>query len=53
MTLTRDELLQKLKDLEEAHDVESAHVEADSLLLVYIDDAEISEAFHDIPKWYA
>ena len=34
-------------------DQESAHVEADDLLLWYIDDEEVTKLFEKIDKWYA
>lgn len=51
--MTRDELIQKLETLIGASDVEQAHYDADALLLKYINDADIAEAFSNIPKWYA
>ena len=44
-----------LKYLEECNtgDEEKDHAKADSLLLDYIDDAEITEAFMKVEKWYA
>lgn len=35
------------------HDAETAHVEADTLLLEYIGDPAVREAFRAIKKWYA
>lgn len=46
-----EELLSYLKDLEDL-EAETAHAKADALLLVYINDAEVTEAFKRIPKWY-
>ncbi len=34
-------------------DLENAHMIADQLLLEFIDDEEVSQAFFDIDKWYA
>lgn len=52
--MTRDEALARLKEiLAENGDVEMAHIEADGVLLALINDAEISEAFNVIDKWYA
>jgi hypothetical protein len=51
-TITREHLLQALRD--ERHcDPESAHMTADELLLCYIGDPEIREAFEAVPRWYA
>lgn len=56
----KKELLKKLYDLHlEANSMESGrdqqdyHMDADNLLLEYIDDEQITMAFRDIPKWYA
>lgn len=47
------ELIEKLKILQKKVDKEVAHIEADSLLLQYINDEDVTEAFEDINKWYA
>lgn len=51
-TITRDQLLEALRDLGHG-DPESEHLEADELLLCFIADTEIREAFEAIEKWYA
>jgi hypothetical protein len=52
--MTRDELLTSLRALQGDHvDPEQAHCEADALLLMYIGDPEIEEAYERIEKWYA
>lgn len=52
--MSKDELLVKLKALHgDDLDSEAAHIEADEWLLEYINDAEISEAYNEIEKWYA
>lgn len=52
--LTRDELLAALREWGGPHgDPETAHSEADELLLRYIDDDEIRAAFEAVPRWYA
>ena len=51
--MTKDELIKQLKDLLANKDQEMAHVEADDLLLKFINDKEISEAYESIEKWYA
>ena len=54
-----DELIQKLKLLEDHHDTESAHSQADSILLDLLEIAfpdrykEIEDAYGEVPKWYA
>lgn len=34
-------------------DTEEGHDEADGLLLKYINDQRVTDAYDDIPKWYA
>ncbi len=51
--LFKGKLIEYLKELKNHCDTESAHIEADNLLLEYICDDEITEAFKDIEKWYA
>jgi hypothetical protein len=51
--LTKDELLKRLASLASDWDTEMAHYKADELLLAYINDAEITQAFEAIDKWYA
>lgn len=51
--LTRDDLLAALRDLASDLPGEGQHIEADDLLLRYINDPEITAAFEAIAKWYA
>jgi hypothetical protein len=59
--MTRDEALRRLRELEDSGDPESAHDEADEILLTllsqveraFFGDERIAEAFRAIPKWYA
>jgi hypothetical protein len=62
--MTRDELLAKLIALQTGEGYESEHIkgfirraelhiDADQSLLDYINDPEISAAFHGIEKWYS
>lgn len=52
--LSKKKLLEELNKLDVyAYDREKAHVLADNLLLKYINDPEIIEAYTNIPKWYA
>jgi hypothetical protein len=53
MSITRDELLTYLIELQSNGDNEVAHAYADSALLDYINDEAIENAFNDIDKWYA
>lgn len=45
-------LILKLNELTSS-DVEANHCDADSLLLDYINDPEITEAYDKVEKWYA
>jgi hypothetical protein len=51
----KDELLRALRALidEFDGDTEQRHVDADNLLLKFIGDPAVTEAFHAIDKWYA
>ena len=49
----REQLLKELEALKKMRDVEVAHVTADGLLIKYIGDDEIANAFKEIPRWYA
>lgn len=51
--MTRDELLAKLRKCAADRDTEGAHSNADTALLDYIADDEISELYGQIDKWYA
>jgi hypothetical protein len=51
--ITKEELIKKLKELAEYWDYEIAHAEADDLLLLYLNDEEIKEAYDSVEKWYA
>jgi len=51
--VTRDELLAKLRALQQDGDTEGAHIDADDALLAYINDPDITEAYRVIDKWYA
>lgn len=59
--MTIEELIAKLKALDTLDDVDEyitydphdAHIEADNLLLQFINDPRVSEAFGEIEKWYA
>ena len=51
--MNKKELVKELKALQNDDDNETSHSNADSLLLEYIDDKEVKEAFNKIEKWYA
>ena len=53
--MEKEELIEKLKTVEERidGDQEDWHWEADNLLLQYINDERVTEAFREIDKWYS
>lgn len=51
--MNKEELIKKLKELQGGGDTEMQHIEADDLLLDYINDKDITEEFCKIKKWYA
>lgn len=54
--MTKEELLNALAECDiqsQDYDEEIAHKDADAFLLDYINDPEITAAFHSIKKWYA
>jgi hypothetical protein len=49
-------LIKRLKEIQIDHpddDAEGWHEIADSLIIEYINDQEIAEAFRSVPKWYS
>lgn len=53
-TMTKEELIEALQRVvTKDGDEEDWHVAADDLILSYINDEKVSEAYHRIPKWYA
>lgn len=50
--MNKAELIAKLRELS-GYDKETDHMMADSWLLEYIGDKEITRAFDDVRKWYA
>lgn len=51
--MTLEELIAELRKLDGCGDSEAAHGYADDLLLKYIADDRVTEAFNAIEKWYA
>lgn len=51
--VTKAALLAKLRELQRDGDPESAHIEVDKALLVFIADPEVTKAFEAITRWYA
>lgn len=50
--MTPEELVEKLKEFQ-GNEPESEHSKADRLLLEYIGDDKVTDAFNAIHKWYA
>jgi len=48
--MTKQELIEKLKNVKGLKP--EAHIQADKLLLEYIDDTEVMKTFDNIDKWY-
>lgn len=51
--MTKQELLDKLKECKLGNDLESQHIEADDLLLEYINDPDITKEYNSWDKWYS
>ena len=51
--MTKEELIKRLRTQARNRDTEEAHEKADDLLLAFIGDREISEAFWNVSRWYA
>lgn len=51
--MSKTELLRKLADYARNVDGEAAHAAADTALLEFIDDPDITAAYDEVPKWYS
>lgn len=57
--MNREELIKKLKAIEgkkrteKFYDSENGHVEADGLLIEFINDRDIKEAYDEVEKWHS
>ena len=54
--MTKQELIEKLKEVADRYNdrnQELGHSKADDLLIKYINDPEITEAFNAVHEWYA
>ncbi len=51
--MTKEELLERLKQSANSDDTEGAHSDADDDLIAYINDEDITKAYNEVPKWYA
>ena len=52
MLTKKSELIKKLNELAKGYEPSYGHHEADDLLLEWINDPEIEEAYNKIEKWY-
>lgn len=50
---TKADLIVRLETLAKSFDTEGAHCDADDALIEFINDKDIEEAYHKVPKWYA
>ena len=48
-----EDLIKKLKELQQMDDIEQRHSEMDDALLEHINDDEVTEIFNSTPMWYA
>lgn len=54
--MTKKELLKgllKIKESETSGTADCTHADADELLIEYIDDEGVKEAFKNLTKWYS
>ena len=51
--MSKERLLEILREAAASGDTELAHVNADDALLDYINDDEIRAAYEAVDKWYA
>jgi hypothetical protein len=51
--MEKKDLIEQLLKAAKSGDTEAAHGDADDLLIQYINDAEIKDAYEAVPKWYA
>ena len=52
-TMSISELINELKALQNKDDKGERHIEADQLLLKFINIQAVKDAFDDLEKWYA
>lgn len=51
--MSKKDLIKQLQEVKDFGDTENAHIEADDLIIEYINDPEIKKAYEEIDKWYA
>ena len=49
----KQDLIEALREIAKIGDQEAAHVMADELLLLFINDPEVTAAYEAIEKWFA
>ena len=50
--ISREEVIERLLALQASSDHEQAHIEADHLLLRYISDDTLTDAYMSLTRWY-
>ena len=56
MKINTEEIIARLKELQQDGDIESAHIQADWIICNLLDDlgyAEVTKEYDKISKWYA
>ena len=56
MKINTEEIIARLKELQQSDDTEAAHMEADWIICNLLDDlgyADVTKAYDKIMKWYA
>lgn len=58
VSMSKEDLIAALRAIKAKQDlkggyIEQNHLDADSLLLAYINDPEVAEIFTDLERWYA
>lgn len=54
--MTKEEAIEALRKCQARHDIEEAHIEADSVLTELLTDlgyGEVVDEWHKVDKWYA
>jgi hypothetical protein len=51
--MTKKEAIEKLKAAAKTFDADTAHRDADDILVQYIKDPQITRAYKAVPKWYS
>uniref|UniRef100_A0A6M3JFH5 Uncharacterized protein n=2 Tax=viral metagenome TaxID=1070528 RepID=A0A6M3JFH5_9ZZZZ len=50
--MNKEELIKELERISRSGDAVSEHIMGDKLLLRYINDKDIADAFEELEKWY-